>query len=111
MQPLSPRTAIAAAAGAFTSFAAVAAPFNIEPQTVDGLPGYIGFVPAEIIKGYPVGHPERSMHGRVPRGRDEYHIVAAIFDAASGTRISDATIVARYRGPLDARHGRFSFEA
>lgn len=34
----------------------------------------------------------------VPRGRHEYHIVAAIFGAASGTRISDATAVAQISG-------------
>ena len=67
-------------------------------QTVDGLTAYIGLVPAEIIKGHSVGHPERRMHGGVPRGRHKYRIVAAIFGSASGTRISDATIVAQILG-------------
>jgi hypothetical protein len=46
-------------------------------------------LPAEIIKGQPV------MHGGTPAGRHEHHIVVAIFDAASGARVSDATVTAK----------------
>lgn len=38
------------------------------------------------------------MHGRIPRGPHEYHLVAAIFDAATGTRVSDASVSARLSG-------------
>jgi len=38
------------------------------------------------------------MHGRIPRGPHEYHVVAAIFDAATGTRVSDAYVSAQLSG-------------
>jgi hypothetical protein len=63
-----------------------------------GLTVYLGVVPAEIVKG-PLPHSaQRPMHGRIPRGPHEYHLVAAIFDAATGTRVSDASVSARLSG-------------
>ena len=47
-------------------------------RTAGGLGVYLGVMPAELVKGQPV------MHGGVPAGRHEDHIVVAIFDAASG---------------------------
>ena len=38
------------------------------------------------------------MHGRIPRGPHEYHVVATIFDAATGARVSDAAVVAQVSG-------------
>lgn len=38
------------------------------------------------------------MHGRIPSGPHEYHVVAAIFDAATGARISDANVTAQVSG-------------
>lgn len=55
-------------------------------------------MPAEIAKGQPSGHPEGAMHGGTPAGAHEYHVVIAIFDAASGTRISDASVRAKVSG-------------
>jgi len=63
-----------------------------------GLAVYVGVVPAEIVKGHPSGHAEQTMHGGAPKGAHEYHIVAAVFDAASGSRISDATVSAQISG-------------
>lgn len=63
-----------------------------------GFAVYIGFMPAELVNG-PSAHPtERLMHGGVPRGSHQYHIVVAIFDAASQARISDATVIAKVSG-------------
>jgi hypothetical protein len=59
---------------------------------------YLGVVPAEIVKGHPSGHAETTMHGGSPKGRHEYHVVAAIFDAATGARVSDATVTAQISG-------------
>ena len=69
-----------------------------EVKTSGGLTVYLGIVPAEIVKGPPPHSAERPMHGRVPRGPHEYHVVAAIFDAASGTRVSDASVSAQLFG-------------
>lgn len=38
------------------------------------------------------------MHGGMPTGAHEYHVVVAIFDAASGARISDASVAAKVSG-------------
>lgn len=63
-----------------------------------GLAVYIGVVPAEIVRGHPSGHAEKTMHGGAPRGAHQYHVVAAIFDAASGARVSDAAVTAQISG-------------
>ena len=67
-------------------------------KTADGLTVYIGVMPAEIVKGHPSGHTEQTMHGGVPKGADEYHVVAALFDSATGARVSDATVTAQISG-------------
>jgi hypothetical protein len=69
-----------------------------EPQTSGGLTVYFGIVPAEIIKGPPPHVGERPMHGRIPRRPHKYHAVAALFDAKTGDRISDASVTARISG-------------
>jgi hypothetical protein len=87
---------------AFSGSAAIAAssvPMD-DPgyKTSGGLTAYIGMMPAEIVKGHPSAHPEQTMHGGAPQGRHEYHLVVAIFEAADGARISDATVTARISG-------------
>jgi hypothetical protein len=67
-------------------------------KVVGGLAIYLGVMPAQIAKGHAPGHPERAMHGGPPRGQHQYHFVAAIFDDASKTRISDATVTAQISG-------------
>jgi hypothetical protein len=32
------------------------------------------------------------MHGGVPRGRGDYHLVVAVFDAGTGARVEDAEV-------------------
>ena len=69
-------------------------------KSAGGVTVYLGIVPAEIVKG-PPSHspvPPRPMHGRVPRGPHEVHVVAAVFDATSGGRITDATVAAQVSG-------------
>ncbi len=67
-------------------------------RTAGGLTVYLGVIPAEMTKGPPGHRPEPEMHGGVPRGAHEFHVVAAIFDAASGARVSDATVTAQVSG-------------
>lgn len=57
-----------------------------------GIAAYLGLLPAEMVKGHP------KMHGGAPRGPHAYHLVAALFDEASGQRISDAKVMARIAG-------------
>jgi len=35
------------------------------------------------------------MHRGIPRGRDAYHVIAAVFDDESGERVENATVEAR----------------
>jgi hypothetical protein len=67
-------------------------------KTSGGLTVYLGVIPAEIVKGLPLHAAEKPMHGRIPRGPHEFHVVAALFDAASGTRVSDAVVTAQVSG-------------
>src|SRR5688572_30172845 len=70
-------------------------------RTVDGVAVYLGLMPAAIVRGHPSGHPERTMHGAPPAhagppaATHDYHLVAALFNAATGARISDALVSAR----------------
>lgn len=63
-----------------------------------GLAVYIGVVPAELVKGHPSQHAEKTMHGGAPKGAHQYHVVAAVFDATSGARVSAASITAQISG-------------
>lgn len=65
-------------------------------QRKSGLEGYVGVIAAEITKGH--GSTKGPMHGGVPRGEHQYHVVAAIFDADSGERVGDATVTAQVSG-------------
>ena len=67
-------------------------------KTADGLTVYIGVMPAAIVKGHPPGHTEQTMHGGVPKGANEYHVVAALFDSTTSARVSDATVTAQISG-------------
>jgi hypothetical protein len=80
------------------TLASTAAAQGGQYKTVGGVAVYIGFMPAELLKG-PLVHPaERLMHGGVPRGSHQYHVIVAVFDAASQVRISDATVIAKVSG-------------
>jgi hypothetical protein len=68
-------------------------------KTAGGLAVYLGVLPAAMIQGHPRGHPEEAMHGGVPSGRHAYHVVAAVFDAATGERVEDAVVEARVGEP------------
>ena len=97
------RWAIFALAGAlslaFGFNGVVVAAETDQSKTAGGVTVYLGVVPAEIVKGLPAsGSAERPMHGRTPKGPHEYHIVAAVFDAASGARVSDAVVTADVSG-------------
>jgi hypothetical protein len=67
-------------------------------RTAGGLTAYLGVMPAELTKGPPSHIPPPEMHGGVPRGAHEFHIVVAIFDATSNSRISDAKVTAQVSG-------------
>jgi hypothetical protein len=67
-------------------------------KSAGGATVYLGIVPVGIVKGPPPHSAERPMHGGIPRGAHEYHVVAAVFDAASGARVTDAAVTAQVSG-------------
>lgn len=67
-------------------------------KTSGDLTVYLGLIPAEIVKGPGPHSAEKPMHGRTPRGQHEFHVVAALFDATNGNRVSDATVLAQVSG-------------
>jgi hypothetical protein len=71
-------------------------------KTAGGLSVYLGVLPAAMIRGHPKDHPEQAMHRGVPRGPHAFHIMAAVFDAASGDRIEDANVEASVASIGDA---------
>ena len=67
-------------------------------KEVGGVAIYIGIKPAEEIKNlHPGSHTERQMHGGVPHGAHRDHLVVALFDKATGQRITNAKVTATMR--------------
>ncbi|HUX91072.1 MAG TPA: hypothetical protein VMV48_10345 [Gallionellaceae bacterium] len=64
-------------------------------KIVNGVAIYLGVMPAEMILGHPKLHTEAKMHGGVPVGEHQRHVLVALFDAASGKRIVGAKVSAR----------------
>lgn len=64
-------------------------------KVVDGVAIYLGVLPSEMVLGHPPSHTEAGMHGGVPVGEHRYHVMIALFDAATGKRISGAQVKAR----------------
>lgn len=73
--------------------AAAAADSNLH-KVVHGVAIYLGVFPAEMILGHPRPHAEAEMHGGVPAGQHRYHVVVALFDDATGKRITGARVKA-----------------
>ena len=66
-----------------------------DSQTVGKVVIYLGVLPAAMIRGHPAQHTESSMHGGQPATSGEYHIVIALFDAKTGSRVTGAHVSAR----------------
>jgi cytochrome c5 len=68
-------------------------------RTVGSTEVYLGVLPAELLRGYPEGSAERTMHGGVPRGAGNYHVNVSVLDAASKTPIAGATVSIQVEEP------------
>jgi hypothetical protein len=72
-----------------------------QSKTAGGLTVYLGVVPAEIVKGPPShvllskGPHDYQVSSKSPH---DYQIVAAIFDATSGERVSNVVVTAEVSG-------------
>lgn len=63
-----------------------------------GLAVYLGVLPAAMVKGHDPHYAESTMHGGVPAGSHEYHLLVAVFEESSGLRIVDAEVSATVTG-------------
>lgn len=66
---------------------------------VNGIDVFYGVIPAEILRGHPADHAERKMHGGVPRGSGQHHLIVSLFDIKTGQRIENAKVTARIGEP------------
>ena len=84
--------AVLIALGFTFAMAQAAAANPDQPIQLDGMELFFGLIPAEILRGHPGDHEERSMHGGVPRGKGVHHLIISLFDTKTRTRISDAVV-------------------
>lgn len=82
-----------AASLALFALAAAAADTD-RSRVVHGIAIYLGVLPAEVILGHPRQNTEAEMHGGVPAGQHQQHVVVALFDNATGKRITAARVKA-----------------
>ncbi|MFP4896300.1 hypothetical protein [Paraburkholderia sp. EG304] len=71
--------------------------------TNGGLTVHFGIVPAEKAQSVARGASEPVEHASAP-DLSNYHLVVALFDKATGERISDATVNATVTGPKPKSH-------
>lgn len=76
----------------FTGNVAADDPAHALRQTPAQIVFHYGVVPAQVVLAHPDKHPEREMHGGAPKSA--YHVVVALFEAASGQRIAEAEVSA-----------------
>jgi hypothetical protein len=67
-------------------------------KQADGVVIYFAVVPAAFVFGHPAEHTGGGMHGGTPEGRYVHHLLVALFDSATGMRITDASVVAVVQG-------------
>jgi hypothetical protein len=70
-----------------------------QPLKTGGLEIFYGVIPAEMILGHPSDHDERRMHGGVPSGSGQHHLIISLFDARTRARVTDATARATVTEP------------
>lgn len=63
-------------------------------KVVNGVAIYLGVMPAQMVLGHPKPHTEAEMHGGVPAGDHQYHVLVSLFDNATGKRITNAQVKA-----------------
>jgi len=70
-------------------------------QTVDGVTVYLGIVPAALVQGHSTkpGDPQ-ALHGGTTTIAASHHVMVALFDAATGARITVALVKASVGGSV-----------
>ena len=58
-----------------------------------GIAVYLGVMPAEVLRAHLERYP-RHEGTKIPAGKNVYHVLLALFDHATGARITDADVFA-----------------
>ena len=74
-------------------------------RSVGGYSVYVGVVSAGVM-AFRQDHGELRMHGGVPAGLDQHHVLVSVFAAGNGARVADAEITARVSGPREPEEKR-----
>ena len=64
-------------------------------QLADGVLLYLGVVPTDAMREHRDFYPAHFSGERVPAGKNVHHVTLALFDRATGERITDAEVEAR----------------
>ena len=64
-------------------------------QLADGVLVYLGVIPTEVMLEHRAFYPGHFAGEAVPTGKNVYHVTLALFDHATGERITDADVEAR----------------
>lgn len=100
MRTLKLRRLLIAIVGSLAAVAVATADVSENPRTAGGVEVFLGVQPAALVsRVHPREHPEAEMHGGSPRGRHLQHVLVALFDAATGERIEEATVEVRLTPP------------
>jgi hypothetical protein len=75
-------------------FSPVFAVDNDSYKVAQGYGVYLGVMPSAIATDHPKTHTEGTMHGGNSPDGDEYHILIAIFDIATGARVEKSDVTA-----------------
>ena len=59
--------------------------------TIDGMDVYLGLIQVNTLRQNPARYPNHQP-GKFPSGKHVYHVMLALFDKASGERITDAVV-------------------
>lgn len=83
--------AFAVCVGLLGATAAAAAKFD-NSQVAQGVAIYLGVLPAKVARDRPPTASGGEPHQDTPAWGEQYHVVVALFDDASGRRITDAEV-------------------
>jgi cytochrome c5 len=68
-------------------------------RTTGGIEIYLGFTPAQQLREFPKGSPERTMHGGIPSGSGYYHVNVSLYEQKNRSPLADARVYMQYKQP------------
>lgn len=76
---------------------------------------YLVVIPSAVVRGHPPEHRGQGMHGGPPPDPYAHHLIVAVFEVATGERVTDAAVTAivhglHHRLPEDMPRERIAME-